>query len=416
MDQSGVLKHLVPGTIVEQHVKTCKLGPKKCGLCGVHKAWLLYQKPWLRAILADGQVKLGCSMCAQAGWDGPWASFQQASGIALKCHCLTRHEQSKSHQQAAESASVEVLGAPPAEDFKSCLQGMIQGQSARQGGMSSDKKTRMRFALAEAICSRNRRLLSEALCLSLMRDERKGKLLVRFRAVLSDLTAMNGVFGLQDVLGSAESIAAATAEIMKNFCQPMRQPPRDSKAGEQAVDHDLLRKIQDRVTIVVTDAAAAELLAGELERGRRSFANENGQSNLLHVKLIGRDVAHASTRLLKRPFQVIGALKSIMTEWIHGSDSFAQKVHHSHILSQWWAKAVQCQEDSDLGCQGISLTAAKHRFSSYFLPLSRVTRNLQAVFNVCGRVQAMRGAEATWATQLCRNFSFLQSSSADNGM
>ena len=90
MDQSGVLKHLVPGTIVEQHVKTCKLGPKKCGLCGVHKAWLLYQKPWLRAILADGQVKLGCSMCAQAGWDGPWASFQQASGIALKCHCLTR--------------------------------------------------------------------------------------------------------------------------------------------------------------------------------------------------------------------------------------------------------------------------------------------------------------------------------------
>ena len=157
---------------------------------------------------------------------------------------------------------------------------------------------------------------------------------------------------------------------------------------------------------MVTDAAASELLAGELERGRRSFADEKGQASLLGVKLIGRDVAHASTRLLKRPFQVCESLKSIMTEWIHGSESFAQKVHHSHILSQWWAKAVQCQEDSDLaGHQGISLSAAKHRFSSYFLPLSRITRNLQAVFNVCGRIQAMRGAEATWATQLCRNFS-----------
>ena len=155
---------------------------------------------------------------------------------------------------------------------------------------------------------------------------------------------------------------------------------------------------------MVTDAAASELLAGDLERGRRSFADENGRSNLTGVKLIGRDVAHASTRLLKRPFQACEALKSIMTEWIHGSDSFAQKVHHSHILSQWWAKAVKCQQDSELICQGISLSAAKHRFSSYFLPLSRITRNMEAVFNVCGRVQAMRGAEAPWATQLCRNF------------
>ena len=95
-----------------------------------------------------------------------------------------------------------------------------------------------------------------------------------------------------------------------------------------------------------------------------------------------------------------------MTEWIHGSDSFAQKVHHSHILSQWWAKAVQCQEDSDLlGHQCTSLAAAKHRFSSYFNPLSRIVKNLQAVFNVCGRAQAMRGADAAWATQLCQNFS-----------
>ena len=408
MDKSGTLKHLVPGTIVEEHLTTCKLGPQKCGLCAVHQAWVSHKKPWLRVVLVEGEAKLGCSTCAKAGWDGPWAQFQQPPGARLRKHNLDRHEQSKGHRKAMESNAVElsISGAPPAEDFKTCLQGMMQGQSARQGGVCSDKKNRMRYALSEAICSRNRKLLSEAHHVSLMRDERKGKLLVRFKAVLKDLTTVHGVFGMCEVPGSAESIAAATADSMQSFCQPMRQPPRGSKAEEQPVDAELLRKIQESVTIVVTDAAASELLAGDLERGRRAFADQMGQANLTSVKLIGRDVAHASTRLLKRPFQSCEALRSIMTEWIHGSDSFAQKVHHSHILSQWWAKAVQCQEDSDLlGHQCTSLAAAKHRFSSYFNPLSRIVKNLQAVFNVCGRVQAMRGADAAWATQLCQNFS-----------
>lgn len=239
-----ILKHLVPGSIVQQHVRTCKLTPESCGLCGVHQAWLLYQKPWLRVVLVDGEAKLGCSLCAEAGWDGPWARFQQLPGSALRKHCLDRHEQSKSHQQAADNHGVELSGAPPLDDFKTCLQGMVQGQSARQGGQASDKKTRMRYALSEAICARNRKLLSKAISISLTRDERKGKLLVRFRAVLPDLSTVSGVFGMKEVLGSAESIAEATADIMQSFCQPMRQPPRESHSCEQAIDLELLRKIQ----------------------------------------------------------------------------------------------------------------------------------------------------------------------------
>ena len=237
-----------------------------------------------------------------------------------------------------------------------------------------------------------------------MRDERKGRLLVRFRAVLQDLSTISGALGLQPVTGSAESIAEATAEIMQNFCQPMRQPPRQSKESQQPVDSELLRKIQDRVTMVTSDAAASELLAGELERGRHRAAT-GFESNFPNCRIVGRDAAHASTRLLKRPFLALESVKSLINKWIHGSDSFAQKVHHSHILSQWWAKAVQCQEDSDLsGNACTSMSAAKHRFSSFLNPLSRIIRNLQAAFNVCGRVQAMRGAEATWASKLCQNF------------
>ena len=401
-DSRDKLKHLVPGKLVTEHTQTCKRGVHKCSLCAVQQSWSLYKKPWLRVLLVDGESKLGCSLCAKAGLEGPWANFEQPPTSVLKKHNLERHEKSKGHMTASQD---DLCGAPSDEAFKSSLQGMTQGQSARQGGGSSDKKTQVRYALSEAVCARNRTLLAESRCISLMRDERKGNLLVRFRAVLPDLTTISGALGLQPVTGSAESIAEATAEIMQNFCQPMRQPPRQAKESEQPVDSELLRKIQDRVTMVASDAAASELLAGDLERGRRRAATDF-QSKFTNCKIVGRDAAHASTRLLKRPFLALEPGKSLTNEWIHGSESFAQKVHHSHILSQWWAKAVQCKEDSDLtGNLCTSMSAAKHRFSSYLNPLSRIIRNLQAAFNVCGRVQAMRGAEATWATKLCQNFS-----------
>ncbi|CAK8999692.1 Uncharacterized protein SCF082_LOCUS6168, partial [Durusdinium trenchii] len=350
--EPDILKHLVPGSIVAQHAtKTCKLAAQDCGLCAVQKAWKSSRKPWLRMALVDGAARFGCSMCAKSVTDSsPWAKFEQEPSTVLRKHNLDRHEKSRAHQMASAS---EVIGAPPVDAFKDCLQGLMQGQSARQGGVSSDKKTRMRYALSEAIISRNRKLISDAETLSLMRDERKGKLLVRFRAVCQDLTTVSGVLGFQEVAGSAESIALAT---------------------------------------------------GDLERGRRTFADARGEVSFRNIKVIGRDVAHASTRLLKRPFQACQPLKSIMTEWIHGSEGFAQKVHHSPVLIQWWAKAVH-NDDSDLtGDQCTSMSAAKHRFSSYFNPLSRIVRNMQSAFQICGRVQSMRGAEAVWATKLCRNF------------
>ena len=122
-----------------------------------------------------------------------------------------------------------------------------------------------------------------------------------------------------------------------------------------------------------------------------------------HIKLVGRDVAHATTKFLKRPFQKSEAIHSLMEEWCHGSDSFAQKVFHSPLLNQWWAQSVHEPEDDPVDTCA-SLSAAKHRFTSYLQPLSRICKNLQAALKVCGQVQAMRGSDAAWAARLCRTF------------
>ena len=277
----------------------------------------------------------------------------------------------------------------------------------RAGGVTSDKRIKMRWALTEAILARNRKMLADCQSMTLLRDERKGRLLLRFRAVLRDsLSTVSGCFGLLPVSGSADSIALATDTLMESFCTVRRHPPRASCVTEASVDQALLQHLRKSVTIIVTDAASSEQLATDLQRGRREFADESGQATMTNVKLVGRDAAHASTRLLKRPFQACAELKCIMQEWCHGSDSFAQKVQHSPVLAQWWAAAVEspCSEECDFG-NLTSLAAAKHRFSSYLNPLSRICKNMQAVFKVCSRLQAMRGSEAAWATQLCRNFS-----------
>ena len=77
----------------------------------------------------------------------------------------------------------------------------------RQGGGASDRKTKIRYALSEAVSRCYRELLSEARVISLMRDGRQGNLSVRFQAMVpdTDLTSIKGTLGAQKLAGSAES-------------------------------------------------------------------------------------------------------------------------------------------------------------------------------------------------------------------
>ena len=411
MGKASAVEGLVPSKLLKQHLKACKASLTKCGLCALHNAWKKHKKPWLRAKLVNEEIKLGCAICATDGLPGPWAAFEQEPANILKKSNLERHEKSQLHVMACKGAARSNASAktgPPKADFEDAMKSMMQGGSSRQGGSASDKKSRIRYALSEAICAHNRKLLSEAHCLALMRDERKGNLLLRFKAVLPDLTIVSGSLGLQALEGSAESIATATAQIMQHFCQPWKCPPRGSAKAEGVVDEDLLHRLKHRVSIIVTDAASAELLASDLHRGVRRAADQTQTLDIAmpNIKIVGRDCAHATTRLLKRPFSKSPTLNSLMQEWIHGSDSFCQKVWHSPLLSKWWAKAIGHGAE-ELGIDGdcTSLSAAKHRFATFLNPLSRLCKNLQTVFDVCGRVQAMRGEEASWAGKLCRNFS-----------
>lgn len=60
------------------------------------------------------------------------------------------------------------------------------------------------------------------------------------------------------------------------------------------------------------------------------FASTGEAENMFkRVKLTGRDATHEWTRVLKRPFLAHPELESMLSKFVSGNDSFAQKIQHS---------------------------------------------------------------------------------------
>ena len=181
--------------------------------------------------------------------------------------------------------------APPSAEFQEVLTNMRQGGSARQGGVSSDRKSRLRFAVSEAILRRARQQLARPRCVALFRDER---MLVRYRACLDDLTVVSGVLGLKRAEGSGACLTQTTKMILEEFATPFHGLPRSCCAPEDQDSGDQkLRAVQDtlreKVSILVLDAAASVLLSGEMLRGRRVEAKSGAATaDFPNVRVVGR--------------------------------------------------------------------------------------------------------------------------------
>ncbi|CAE7557490.1 ngoBVM, partial [Symbiodinium necroappetens] len=407
----GVPVAIFKNAQVKEHVRQCKKGPASCGLC----AWAT--APWRTkanagrlklAYTATRRARVGCSVCCKARFSGPWANFEMKPR-ALRWQFVNRHATSKGHLQAAESSKHKkgLLCAPTASEFREALMSMWRGGSARQNGVASDKKSRMRYCIAEAVLMEARAFLSEAASIALLCDERKGRLLLRFRASQANLQTLSGVIGYLPVDGTAEGVSEGTQRAIRTFCQPFTELPRSSAIDTPPRDSSCECRIRQKTNILVTDAAPSELLASEQLRGRRAIATEGDvvEPALPGVRLVGRDAAHATTRLLKKPFENHPEIRQVMTEFITGKHSFAQKIQNSPLLAQWWQEKVRLHADQDgnndenLGfaeacgrAAAASISAAKHRFGSYARPLVRIVRNLKAMVALLHKVAAMRGS------------------------
>ena len=110
------------------------------------------------------------------------------------------------------------------------------------------------------------RFWEKALCVALTRDERKGRLLIRWRACKADLSPASGVLDFKPVEGYADNLANAVKKAVQdcgNSCLVgwlwfvHASPPVASQQDVEA-------NIKKTTRVFVTDSAAAELLVSNL--------------------------------------------------------------------------------------------------------------------------------------------------------
>ncbi|CAJ1400375.1 unnamed protein product [Effrenium voratum] len=310
-----------------------------------------------------------------------------------------KHSKTRIHQEALQAwhdKSKSACLAPPRKDFEKALEGLRKGRSARDGGGSSDQATLTRWCLTEACLQEARSALRTCKSLVIIRDERAGKLMLRFRATLRDMSVLTGVLGLQDLScgKKAADIVDATARALQTFATEQFQPPRGFRGrGGTRLDENLLATVKDRCDMVVTDCAPSEILAQQLGRGLRSAEAE--ELLFPNAKIVGRDRAHACQRVLSHPWGACRAVQSLLEETVLGKNSVCQKIDRSHTFSSWFADAVAQSELS----RGKTLSAAKHRFCSYSKPLGRIVLHLDSMIAVLNRVASSCGDDARWAPE-----------------
>ena len=116
------------------------------------------------------------------------------------------------------------------------------------------------------------RFVGKASHISVMRDERHGRLAMRFVAVAPDLTTRSGFLGQARQAGAgADNVSLATWAVMKRFCSRFHSAPGLQKLGR--LKANLFRHLRSRVVSLCADAAANEMASCEISRSARLSLN-----------------------------------------------------------------------------------------------------------------------------------------------
>ena len=227
------------------------------------------------------ETGLLCSACKRAGLETPWAKGtvgQEAKdfSVTLKSHCMKRHEESSQHISAVRKMLQidEASGAPPAEDFKALLGSLQAGKplSERQSSSWSDKKALMTWVLNESLLEMERKEMILAATISLARDARRARLLIKFGFCTTTFGARAGVLGLK--VGGGDKggdVVRSTRRLIRRFCTKFSNRPRWYGGPEPVFLEDLYNHICSTVEIVMADSAANEVLAGSFTIAKFSF-------------------------------------------------------------------------------------------------------------------------------------------------
>jgi hypothetical protein len=286
------------------------------GLTG-HQRDIAFQTSWI-ATHPKKPGCIGCRPCAkvQKGFPSGARAFARYRVKTLKLSTILKDGSSTFHRSNTRKflglgCSKPKTHAPSAKTFKALWKGVRKGSSLDSlralGGR--EKLGNMRWCLAEALRIQDRQFLASAACICLARDERDGRLVVRFSATDSNLTTRRGLLGLARDWGSgAQAIADTTVDLVQQCSVTGEGMPRGGMkrvVGAERValhSHAVATHVLRHVEAVTTDAARDEILGSELLQTKA----------MPNLRFILRDKAHGARRTSNR---TLACCKHMPTPW-----------------------------------------------------------------------------------------------------
>ncbi|CAE7244095.1 haeIIM [Symbiodinium sp. CCMP2592] len=343
---------------------------------------------WLDVKLAPWGV--GCKACKAAGLTGSLAQYGVRTTAGLQMQNFLKHQKSASHKEAVSQfvggSSSTAVGAPPPQSFQALID---ESSAGRPPGCRKNRQ--MTFCLAEAAKALDQDFVAKASKVCLFRDERKGRLLLRFRAVDKNLLVRSGTMGLAIQPGTgARNITEATRKIMKRFCTRFAGCPNSSRKDKKAkpfLKVKLFKHLTESVTCIAVDAAADEVLSSELMRA--SAWNGSQQKLTPNLRFVVRDKAHASRRITSRPWSADDVLKDVMQFMCGGRHSIAKLLQFSEEIKRIFVEFTT-STDTVLKRAVSDFRAAAHRFESHAKPLGRTCLYIHACIRTALRLTKTR--------------------------
>ena len=336
---------------------------------------------WLDSNWAKG-LGVGCKVCRAAGFTtNPFGAYEVRSKVCMQVCVFQKHAQCAAHTAAVtaflagtlDGARLSVM-SPTWDVFKQVADAIVAG-----GNLESAHSThrRIMWCLKEALCDDDREALKSARAISLFRDERKGRLAVRYRAVNQNLDEFSGTLGQERDFGTgATKITEATARIMERMCTKCSCAPHYNCSATPTLIPSLLAHVRERVMCVTVDSAGDELLASEMMRTKSLAQTEKALTP--NLKFILRDAAHASRRIISRPWNADPYLKDVALMMAQGRNSVAKLVHNCTETSRVFAGYVKSSKSSVVTSAIRNMRAASHRFESWQKPLGRTALFMHA--------------------------------------
>ena len=327
---------------------------------------------WLDSKWKQG-LGIGCKCCKFDGQPGPFGTYGIRCNSALQVSHLLKHDQSSAHRNAVAA----YLSKPNqyTDQFTSVAKQIADGESFVKVGKPGRK---IAWCLLQAMKEEDRAAIRGCMFISLLRDERASRLHIRFRCVNKDLEVHSGTLGMEKDFGTgASAVTTATERIMRRMCTEHNDPDVAEQAWDIAkLDTALFNHLRNSVLCVAVDSAADEVLSAEIMRSR--VLSQSHQALTPNLLWVIRDKAHASRRLVSRPWAADAYIKDVALMMSQGNGSMARMIQNSLDIRRVFSRFVRTSRNKIVSSACTNMKAAKHRFESFAKPLGRTCIHLHA--------------------------------------